>query len=171
MLNNAKRLTAYQEVYIMINLVDELNKAYNGDAWHGGNTLSLLSAADPQKVFIHPIPNAHSIAEIALHLTSWTEEVMDRINGEKAKEPIRGDWPEPIDKSAAEWELIISDFKKANEKLIQAVEKLNLSAWTIEVKDERNPPLGTGVNNAQLLNGLIQHHAYHSGQVALLMKF
>jgi uncharacterized damage-inducible protein DinB len=155
----------------MISLTDELRKAYDGDAWHGGNTLSLLMAANAQKVFIHPIPNAHSIAELTLHLTAWTEEVIDRINGGTAKEPLRGDWPEPMDQSEAEWELIVNDFKKANEKLIQLIEKLNLSDWSAAVKDERNPALGSGVNNAQLLNGLIQHHAYHSGQIALLLKF
>jgi uncharacterized damage-inducible protein DinB len=155
----------------MINLVNELRKAYNGDAWHGNNTLSLLRSANPQKVFTHPIPDAHSIAELALHLTSWTEEVADRINGASAKEPSRGDWPVPSVQSEVEWELIVSDFEKANTKLIGLFENFPVSDWTIPVKDERNPPLGTGISNAELLNGLIQHHAYHSGQIALLLKF
>lgn len=163
MLNKERRM--------MIDLVDELKKAYEGDPWHGNNVMFLLLAADPLQVFKHPIPNAHSIAELALHLTAWTEEVIDRINGEGAKEPNRGDWPEPVAYSAAEWELIVNDFKKANEKLIQLVEDLNLSSWSNLIKDERNRELGTGVTNAQLLNGLIQHYAYHAGQIALLSKY
>ena len=72
---------------MMINLVEELKKAYNGYAWHGNNTLSLLVTADVQKVFNHPIPNAHSIAELVLHLTAWTEEVNERIKGHWQKSP------------------------------------------------------------------------------------
>jgi uncharacterized damage-inducible protein DinB len=155
----------------MINLVDELQKAYNGDAWHGGNTLSLLVTGNAEKVFTHPIPNAHSIAELVLHLTSWTEEVLDRINGAAAKEPTSGDWPVPTEVSEKGWNEILNQFKFANQKLIEALSNLKSSNWSNEVKDERNPPLGSGVNNLQLINGLIQHHAYHSGQIALLLKF
>ena len=155
----------------MINLVDELQKAYNGDAWHGGNTLSLLVTANAEKVFTHPIPNAHSIAELVLHLTCWTEEVLERINGQEAKEPVNGDWPAPIEMSETEWDEILNQFKSANQRLIGTLGNLNSSNWSNEVKDKRNPSLGSGVNNAQLINGLIQHHAYHSGQIALLLKF
>lgn len=155
----------------MINLVEELERAYNGDTWHGSNTLNLLLKADPQKVFTHPIPNAHSIAELTLHLTAWTEEVIDRVEGKAAKVPSRGDWPLPIEKSEQEWEVIVKDFSSANEKLISLANNFLPSQWFSEVKDKRTPELGTGVNNAQLINGLIQHHAYHSGQIALLLKF
>jgi uncharacterized damage-inducible protein DinB len=155
----------------MINLIDELQKAFNGDAWHGNNTLSLLRSVNPEKAFAHPIPNAHSIAELVLHLTAWTEEVVDRINGESAKEPLRGDWPVAAIQSEAEWGLMVSDFEKANIKLIELVDKFVPSDWVRNIIDERNRALGTGVTNAQLLNGLIQHHAYHSGQIALLLKF
>lgn len=152
----------------MINLIDELQKAYTGDAWHGSNIINILSNVDPTKVFTHPIPNAHSIAEIALHLTAWTEEVDNRLQGEAAKEPSRGDWPVPKDHSATEWELMVNDFKKANDRLVATLSEIDLS---IKIIDERNPSMGTGVDRAQLINGLIQHHAYHAGQIALLSKF
>ena len=155
----------------MINLVNELTKAYNADAWHGNNVLTLIKEANPQKVFTHPVPNAHSIAELVLHLTAWTEEVLDRINGKAAKEPSRGDWSLPRENSEQEWEHIVADFKSVNESLIGSINHLNTEHWNNFVNDERNRELGTGVSNAQLINGLIQHHAYHSGQIALLLKF
>lgn len=155
----------------MINLVDELQKAYNGDAWHGSNTLSLLLEANPEKVFSHPVPNGHSIAELVLHLIAWTEEAIERVNGKSAQEPARGDWPAPIEMSLTEWNEILNQFKAANQELIEILIDLKSPNWSNEIKDERNPSLGSGVNNAQLINGLIQHHAYHSGQIALLLKF
>jgi uncharacterized damage-inducible protein DinB len=153
----------------MINLIDELKKAYNGDAWHGNNVLNLLLKTNPQKAFTHPIPNSHSIAELVLHLTAWTEEVTSRLEGTQPKEPLRGDWPEPIEKSEAEWSLIIKDFQKANEKLLDLIQKFpqENAYWN----DQSNLGIDTKVNKAQLINGFIQHHAYHSGQIALLQNF
>src|SRR3954468_6045259 len=113
----------------MINLVNELKSAYNGKPWHGNNALSLIQSADPKKVFTHPVPNAHSIAELVLHLTAWTEEVMDRINGQSAKEPLRGDWPEPKTKTEGEWRNILADFETANEKLISLFVQFMPADW------------------------------------------
>ena len=156
----------------MINLVEELKKAYNGNAWHGNNTWSLLLKVDPKKVFTHPIPNAHSIAELTLHLTAWTEEVIDRLNGQAAKEPTKGDWPSPTDLSETGWGVIMENFRSANERLITLVNNFMPTDWSSEVMDNRDlDSADSQTNNAELLNGLIQQHAYHSGQVALLSKF
>lgn len=155
----------------MIDLANELSKAYHGDPWHGSNTLDLLLKADAAKVFTHPIPNAHSIAELVLHLTAWTEETAARIQGNAAKEPTLSDWPAPEENSADEWMRLLDRFKEANEGLIDLCRRLDHHQWNVAVKDERNPALGTGVDNAELINGLVQHHAYHSGQIALLLKF
>ena len=155
----------------MIDLINQLEKAYNGAAWHGNNILSLLSNADPSKVFSYPIANTHSIAEITLHLTVWTEEVTDRVNGLTAKEPIAGDWPQPKEMSVQEWEVIVNNFKAVNNKLILKLKTLQTEQWSIPVKDERDNELSSVVNNAELINGLIQHHAYHDGQIAIMLKF
>jgi uncharacterized damage-inducible protein DinB len=156
----------------MVNLIDELERSFHGDAWHGNSTMSLLSTLEAEKVYMHPIANAHSIAELVLHITAWTEEVIERIHGANAKEPLRGDWPMPKEQSDAEWTLMVNDFKKANKKLIDTLKELNLSDWSTVVKDDRDLTVRNTITSyAQLVNGLIQHHAYHSGQIALLMKF
>ncbi|QDW23313.1 DinB family protein [Pedobacter sp. KBS0701] len=155
----------------MFNITNEIKKAFNGDAWHGNHVMQTLNNVNPEKAFSHFIPGAHSIAEIALHLTAWTEEVSSRLTGKPAAEPARGDWPEPQSGTPQAWERIIFDFKIANEELIRLCESLKDNQWNDEVKSERNPALGTGVTNIELVSGLTQHHAYHSGQIALLSKF
>jgi uncharacterized damage-inducible protein DinB len=154
-----------------INLIAELKKAFNGDAWHGSNLMQLLNLVKPENAFQHFIPDAHSIAEIALHITSWTDEVNSRLLGALAKEPIAGDWPIPKMQTIKGWEKIVFDCKTSNEELIRVCEGLNEADWKAKVKDERDNEPDTGVSNAALMNGLIQHHAYHLGQIALLLKF
>lgn len=155
----------------MFHIINEINKAFNGDAWHGNNVMQTLNNVKPENAFEHFIPNAHSIAEIALHLTAWTEEVTSRLLGNNASEPLMGDWPVPESKTPQAWEKIVFNFKLANEELIRHCELVNENSWNNEIEDNRVPALGTGVNNSELLNGLAQHHAYHSGQIALLSKF
>ena len=36
--------------------------------------------------------------------------------------------------------------------------------------DPRSRPLGTGVSYYELLHGIVQHDAYHSGQIAIIKK-
>jgi len=155
----------------MFNITNEIKKAFNGDAWHGNHVMQTLNNVNPERAFKHFIVGAHSIAEIALHLTAWTEEVTSRLTGKPAGAPERGDWPLPESKTPKGWERIIFNFKVANEELIRICENMKASHWEDEAKDERNPALGTGVTNTELLSGLAQHHAYHSGQIALLSKF
>ncbi|RZK20852.1 MAG: hypothetical protein EOO86_03150 [Pedobacter sp.] len=155
----------------MLNITNEIKKAFNGDAWHGNHVMQTLNNVKAENAFEHFIPNAHSIAEIALHLTSWTEEVTSRLMSKPASEPARGDWPIPESKNPQAWEKIIFDFKVANEELIRHCEEVKINQWDDEVAGERDPVLGNGVTNVELLSGLAQHHAYHSGQIALLSKF
>lgn len=153
-----------------IELIEEVRKAFNGDAWHGNNLMQQLHQTDAERAFLHLIPNAHSIAEIVLHLTAWTEEVVSRLQGGLAKDPQRGDWPVPVDHTAAGWQRIVADCRLANERLIRVCAELSAADWVKVCGDERDRALGSGVTYAELLNGLIQHHAYHSGQIGLLLK-
>jgi len=154
-----------------LNLIAELKKAFTGDAWHGGNLMQQLNFVKSENAFRHFIPKAHSIAEIVLHITAWTDEVNSRLLGAIAKEPVAGDWPIPMAETTKEWEKIVFDCKTSNEELIRVCDGLTQVQWETQVKDERDRELGSGVSNAELINGLIQHHAYHSGQIGLLLKF
>jgi uncharacterized damage-inducible protein DinB len=154
-----------------LDLISELKKSFNGDAWHGGNLMQQLNLVKPENAFHHFIPHTHSIAELVLHITAWTDEVNSRLLGAVAKEPTAGDWPMPGSVARKEWEKIVFDCKTSNEELIRVFEGLSKADWETEVKDDRDRALGSGVSNTELINGLIQHHAYHSGQIGLLLKF
>lgn len=153
----------------MLSITNELKKAFNGDAWHGRNALQILENVESSKAFSHFIPNAHSIAESALHLTSWTEEVSARLMGKIASEPINGDWPKPNETTSDVWQKIVFGFRIANEELIRICETFEEKDWNSLVNEDGRPVLP--VNFGELVNGLIQHHAYHAGQIALLSKF
>lgn len=151
----------------MIDFANELRKAYYGDAWHGNSVSAILALVNKDQIFTRPIPNVHSIAEIVLHLTSWTEEVYSRLDGSIAKEPENDGWPKVKEETMQEWNAILSEFRLANEKLLHLAMEISEDQWGSAVQQET----GTRLNYFELLNGLVQHHAYHAGQISLLLKF
>ena len=121
----------------------------------------------------HPIPGAHSIWEIVLHMTGWLNEVRRRLGGRPPDMPEKGDWPEPGETSEAAWQ-------RDRSRLEEAVTKSSRHALRSPRggpgpdgridRRARNPALGTGVTHRAMVNGIVQHNAYHSGQIALLRK-
>lgn len=153
----------------MIDFEYEFKKAYIGNAWHGNNLAEVISGVNPEKAFVHPVPEAHSIAELVLHISSWTTEVISRLHGNLPKEPVKGDWRTADDESTEGWNAIVAEFNEVNEDLLNLIATFPQDQWEIRLPSRSLSE--AGLSYFECLNGLIQHHAYHSGQIALLTKF
>lgn len=151
-------------------LLDELERAWDGDPWHGSPLAAILSGMTAAAALTRPIPAAHTIWEITLHLTGWTREVTRRVRGAAADLPAEGDWPAVAEASPAAWEAARSALAAAHHDLLATVRGLPPGRLAEVVGDARDAPLGSGVSFAVTLHGLVQHHAYHAGQIALLRK-
>jgi hypothetical protein len=57
-----------------------------------------------------------------------------------------------------------------NVNLIGVIQHFPAEQWDEPILDERNRELGTGVSYEALIEGLTQHHIYHTGQIALLTR-
>lgn len=151
-------------------LVDQLERVHAGDPWHGASRASLLADVTAQEARTRPA-SVHSIWELVLHMTAWTREVTRRLQGGLAAEPAMGDWPAPPSPSDERaWRAALSALDEAHVALRDTVRAFDASRLDTRVGDERNAALGTGVTFAQTINGLVQHDAYHSGQIALVKK-
>src|SRR5258705_1508582 len=60
-------------------IAEQLRNAFEGEAWHGPAVLELLADIDPETAAAHPLPETHSIWEIALHIAAWDDAVNRRI--------------------------------------------------------------------------------------------
>ncbi|RFZ82989.1 hypothetical protein DYU05_12610 [Mucilaginibacter terrenus] len=147
-----------------------LESVLYGDPWYGPKTYDILSSIALEMAYELPEGSVHSIAGIMLHMLSWTQEVTARMNGKLAGEPSGGDWPDPGTPDEHKWQQLLSSFKLANVTLAGEIMKFPEDKWSAPTNDERNPALGTGVTYSELIEGLIQHHIYHSGQIALLKR-
>ncbi|HVS92223.1 MAG TPA: DinB family protein [Mucilaginibacter sp.] len=142
----------------------------SGNPWYGDNVYSIIEKVSFEAAFEKPQGAAHSIAEIVLHMLSWTEEVMDRLNGKEAGPPLSGDWPEAGVPEEQKWQNYVNDLKLVNVNLQRVIGDFDEEKWNEPMNDKREHALGTGVSYKQLVNGLIQHHIYHSGQISILNR-
>ncbi|POY34787.1 hypothetical protein C3K47_18275 [Solitalea longa] len=152
-------------------LIKELDAAIKGEPWHGPSLKQILKDISPIDAIKRPIANAHSIAELVLHILAWTEEVSERLEGKSPSDPNRGDWPVLDNTNAENWSRILSELMNAHQILINNIIDFPDGDFDKVVGNDRDAPLGTGISFAEMLHGLAQHHAYHAGQISLLSKF
>jgi uncharacterized damage-inducible protein DinB len=151
-------------------IIDQLHREHRGDPWHGSPLLAILEDVTAAQAAARPLPQAHSIWELVLHITAWKGEVIRRLSGAPAGEPAEGDWPAAADAGEQQWRHAQARLEAVHDELIAAVRKLPESYLFEPIKDPRNRPLGTGVTHYELLHGIVQHDVYHAGQIAMLKR-
>ena len=151
-------------------LVDQLQREHEGDPWHGSPLREILKGITAAQAAAKPVPNAHSVWELVLHMTGWKNETRRRLSGAPAGEPESGDWPAIGATTPERWQDALDRLETAHRQLVSAVRGLPESRLFEPTNDPRNRPLGTGVSYYELLHGIVQHDVYHAGQIARLRK-
>jgi hypothetical protein len=112
-----------------------------------------------------PIPDAHSIWEIVLHIAVWEGVVTGRLEG-NAKEPAtpEDDWP-PIAMPGGDgaWRQAVDALSTSRAALKRA-----LLAFDESRLGETVP--GKNYSFYVMAHGIVQHDLYHAGQIALLKR-
>jgi len=144
-------------------IADEIGRALNGDAWHGASLNELLESVTADDAIQRPIPVAHNIWELVLHLTSWSNIVLRRIAGGQVQPYEDEDWPLTGEVSAERWSAARAGLSESHERLGEIILALS------DARLAEDAPQSTR-SVAMMLHGVAQHAAYHGGQIALLKK-
>jgi uncharacterized damage-inducible protein DinB len=141
-------------------IADQLERAYRGGAWHGPSLAEVIEEVDAALATRRTVARAHTIHEIVWHVGFWTDAVRRRLEGENVDGLAPGsDFPSPPEDPEAAW-------REAKAKLEDAHRRLHADVLALD--DERlDEPSGDSTVRAQLL-GLLQHHAWHGGQILVL---
>jgi uncharacterized damage-inducible protein DinB len=141
----------------------ELRNSLEGNAWHGPSILEVLLDVTVDMARARPIPKAHSIWELVLHITTWVRAGVSGAMGKAIEVPDEVDWRTPDEETSAAWEEALCDLKKAHGELDDV-----LSNTSDEKLAEVVP--GKGYTVYKLVHGVVQHNLYHAGQIAILKK-
>ena len=77
----------------IIRLDAPLRLALGGQAWHGPPVLEALAGVSAEQASSHPLPDAHSIWELVLHIGSDYALVLRRLAGDGRQLAPEEEWP------------------------------------------------------------------------------
>jgi uncharacterized damage-inducible protein DinB len=145
-------------------LADQLNRSYDGVAWHGPSLRELLEGVTAEQAAAKPIHGAHSIWELVHHVEAWERHAFAVVNGKKY-EPLKGeiDWPPVRETTAKAWQSALERLAFITHELVEAVGGMD----TEKLGEQAG---GAKYSFYVLLHGVVQHNLYHAGQIALLKK-
>ena len=144
-------------------ILDQMDRAYSGEAWHGPDVKQLLEGLSADDAAKHPVPGAHSIWGLVNHMAAWNSIVQRKSQGEVPEVTTEIDWP-PV------WEASEIAWKRALENLAESRTRLRNYVKTLRDDQLDGPILRENYSRYVLLHGLIQHDLYHAGQIAILKK-
>lgn len=146
-------------------ILDQLKRAYEGDAWHGPSVKEILSGVTAAQAHARPLANGHTIYELVRHIAVWEDVGRRRLQGDPANVPISSpeDWPPGEDISEAAWEQAKAALDRGHQALVDAIAKIDESRLDEPIMEGKSSVYVT-------LHGAVQHDLYHAGQIAILKK-
>jgi uncharacterized damage-inducible protein DinB len=149
-------------------ITDQLRRSWQGEAWSGPSVRDTLEGITAVQAVQQPVKNTHSIWELVLHLTTWTNVTRRRFQGELFEVSEAEDWPAVGETNESAWRDAVAKLAQANNDLVAALEGAAKTADSDARLDEIAP--GKDHTIYVLLHGTAQHNLYHAGQIALLKK-
>jgi uncharacterized damage-inducible protein DinB len=144
-------------------IVDQLKRAFEGEAWHGPSVLEIIEGLTARQAAARPLVGTHSIWELVLHISAWEHAIVRRLRGDRSQLPTEEDWPLVTATNDVAWEETKLKLNQSHHELRSAIAGLDESRL--------DQPIIEGMSSVYVqLHGIIQHDLYHAGQIALLKK-
>ncbi len=146
-------------------IADQLRRAFGGDAWPGSPLSELLAGINAGEARARPLPSAHSVWELVLHIDVYLQVGFSATEGVPMPQlyGTEGDWPAVRDDSEAGWTAAHDGMFQNAERLAKAIERFD------DAKLQATVP-GRPYDFYYLFHGIVQHSLYHGGQIAMLKK-
>jgi len=138
----------------------ELNASFNGSPWHGDSLIQVLDGLGEDQALARPLPDRRSIAEIVSHIGATMDIVRRRLAGETFEVTPELDSP-PV--TRVSWTDLLDRLQRTQTLLVDSVARMKDSDFDLKPQDKN-------YTVDFMLYGLLQHTAYHAGQIAMLRK-
>lgn len=148
---------------------DRLVKALTGPVWHGRALEEILKDVTAAQAAARPAAGLHSIGEIVEHVVFWCDDSRKRLPtagavSEPLPEPAEGeDWPPFSARDSAAWQRLLATLGESHRTLAAAARLLSPDRLAARVPGRR-------VTYEDMLRGVVEHAAYHGGQIAILHR-
>ncbi|HTV65725.1 MAG TPA: DinB family protein [Bryocella sp.] len=144
-------------------IISQYDAVLRGAAWHGDPMWQILNGISAETAAARPLPNAHTIWEIVMHMIFWEQVVIERLQGRRAGLIEERNFPPMPEITEGNWHATLNELRASNAKFREALSQLDPAKLDeLSAAGKR-----TFYNEA---HGLIEHHVYHLGQIAMLKK-
>ena len=145
-------------------LANRIVRTYTGPMWHGPSLSEVFRHITHEQAAQRPIPSAHTIWELVLHIITWVDVPHQRLGGDERKDVTTDeDWPKPPAATADGWHAAVARVEARHRALAADVKVLADDALDAKV-------VGHDYSVREMLHGVVEHSTYHGGQIALLKK-
>ena len=134
----------------------------HGDSWIGTNFKEAYHGVNAKIAAGYIQPGTNSIWGLTAHIIYWRSIVVKRLSGSNDLIPYP-DFHLPKEMTPEKWKQTMIDFEATYHRLKNSIHLL---------KDEQLdlPSPKEGQTYYQLIQGCLQHDAYHLGQIVLIKK-
>jgi uncharacterized damage-inducible protein DinB len=145
-------------------LAKQFHDVYDGAPWYGDSARSKLATLDPALATLVIADLGRSVSQVVAHLTAYQRFAIARLrDSTEFAVPLNStvDWPELRD--VMNWEEVYQAFTETQQEL---------HALILDNDDEmlnKQVP-GKDYDFQFLLDGIVQHAAYHLGQIGILLR-
>ena len=138
-----------------------LQDHFNGDPWIDVQILDSLKGLTAKDA-AREIHGLNSIWQIVQHMACSRETILERLSGKNLPAPAHNYFMAIEDTSAKAWEDAI--------RKLEASQKKWLGYLSAEIPDPDGKPVAGAYSRYELIQGILQHDAYHLGQIILIRK-
>ncbi len=136
---------------------------YNGQPWYGNSICEILTSVTPAKAYWQPTKEAHTIAQIVSHMIYWRQALIKRLEGDREYKPSmksEDNWKSNAQLKKAGWKSLLKTLDASQAQLLSLLAKEKDALLKKKYSDK--------ATFHDLINGILQHDLYHTGQIAYL---
>lgn len=136
---------------------------YHGQPWLDVTLQDTLSGITPEQANKRPLKSGNTIWEIVNHLIAWRENVLKRVQGEVLETPANNYIQKIEDASEEAWQHTLDALESAQKEWLYFLSTFPEADFEKEYPTNKH-------SYYKHIHGIIQHDAYHLGQIVLLAK-
>ncbi len=136
---------------------------YNGRPWIDVTIMDTLKNISAEQAAKKVTPERNSIWQIVNHMIAWRENVLLRVQGNEVAAPNNNYFIALRNTTDTEWQKAIQRFANSQDQWIRFLENFDEAQF-------ENIYSSNKMTYYEHIHGIVQHDAYHLGQIVLLSK-
>jgi len=146
-----------------VRIAELFEDLYDGNPWIDVTLIGTLKNITAEQAAKKLSPGWNSIWQILHHIISWRENVILRVQGQATESPASNYFDEITDESEKAWGDTMQRLQDSQEKWLSFLKQFDEA----DFEKIYQPNNGSYYKH---IHGIIQHDAYHLGQIVMLAK-